>query len=99
MDFGQDPGLISGPAPADRTAEPKPADAPAPLDAFGPPVARPGSRSAARLARASHAAVVSETPEDPAKAVKSRRRVGWRKGSDIDEEMWPTEAFGGLSGC
>jgi hypothetical protein len=33
----------------------------------------------------------------PSKAAKSRRRMGWRKGSDIDEEMWPAEAFGGLS--
>jgi hypothetical protein len=24
-------------------------------------------------------------------------RVAWRKGSDVDEELWPTEAFGGVS--
>jgi hypothetical protein len=36
-------------------------------------------------------------PDDPAAAPRSRRRVGWRKGSDVDEEMWPVEAFGGVS--
>ena len=90
MDWGQEPGLVSGPAPVGRRAqaevptfaapayhadpdagstntpgegwpgngEPRPQDASAPLSAFGPPAARPGNRSAARLARASHAAVV-----------------------------------------
>ena len=28
---------------------------------------------------------------------RSRRRVGFRKGADIDEELWPTESFGGVS--
>jgi hypothetical protein len=28
---------------------------------------------------------------------KPRRRVGLRKGSHVDEELWPTEAFGGVS--
>ena len=32
-----------------------------------------------------------------AEAGRPRRRVGWRKGSEVDEEMWPTEAFGGVS--
>jgi hypothetical protein len=26
-----------------------------------------------------------------------RRRMGFRKGADIDEELWPTETFGGVS--
>jgi hypothetical protein len=69
MDFGQEPGLISEPAPL---------SSPTPLDAFGP---------AADL----------DEETGPSKAAKSRRRMGWRKGSDIDEEMWPAEAFGGLS--
>ena len=34
---------------------------------------------------------------DPAKMPRSRRRVGFRKGADIDEEMWPTESFGGVT--
>ncbi len=28
---------------------------------------------------------------------RPRRRVGFRKGADLDEELWPTEAFGGIS--
>jgi hypothetical protein len=28
---------------------------------------------------------------------RSRRRVGFRKGADIDEELWPAESFGGVS--
>jgi hypothetical protein len=26
-----------------------------------------------------------------------RRRVAWRKGTDVDQELWPIEAFGGMS--
>jgi hypothetical protein len=26
-----------------------------------------------------------------------RRRMAWRKGADVDEELWPAEAFGGVS--
>jgi hypothetical protein len=36
-------------------------------------------------------------PDDPAATSRSRRRVGWRKGSDVDEELWPAEAFGGVT--
>ena len=36
-------------------------------------------------------------PDDPAATPRSRRRVSWRKGSDVDEELWPVEAFGGVS--
>ncbi len=36
-------------------------------------------------------------PDDADAAPRSRRRVSWRKGSDVDEELWPTEAFGGVS--
>ena len=32
-----------------------------------------------------------------ARTAKSRRRVGFRKGADLDEELWPTETFGGVS--
>src|SRR5260370_3652773 len=36
---------------------------------------------------------------DPALAGtdRPRRRVGFRKGADLDEELWPAEAFGGIS--
>src|SRR5689334_15314450 len=30
-------------------------------------------------------------------AAKSRRRKGFRKGADLDEELWPAESFGGVS--
>jgi hypothetical protein len=36
-------------------------------------------------------------PDDSDATAKSRRRVGWRKGADVDEELWPVEAFGGVS--
>ena len=32
-----------------------------------------------------------------AKMGKPRRRVGFRKGADLDEELWPAESFGGVS--
>ena len=35
----------------------------------------------------------SDVSRDP----KPRRRVGFRKGADIDEELWPAESFGGVS--
>ncbi len=28
---------------------------------------------------------------------RPRRRVGFRKGADLDEELWPAESFGGIS--
>jgi hypothetical protein len=34
---------------------------------------------------------------DASKDARQRRRVGFRKGADIDEEMWPAESFGGVS--
>jgi hypothetical protein len=34
---------------------------------------------------------------DTAGSARMRRRVGWRKGADVDEELWPAEAFGGIS--
>jgi hypothetical protein len=44
---------------------------------------RPGSRRAA-----------AETDAEQDGAAKSKRRSGWLKRGDIDEELWPTEAFG-----
>ncbi len=35
--------------------------------------------------------------DDAAKTPRSRRRVGWRKGTDVDQELWPSEAFGGVT--
>ena len=52
---------------------------------------KPGRRAAARHVQD------AEADDDAAREPRSRRRVGWRKGSDVDEEMWPVEAFGGVS--
>jgi hypothetical protein len=59
-----------------------------------PDEAGPGRRAAARRSRPADR---EAEPEDTATAPRSRRRVGWRKGSDVDEEMWPVEGFGGVS--
>ena len=56
-----------------------------------PGESRPGSRLAARLTREAHAA------EDAGSTARPRRRVGFRKGADVDEELWPAESFGGVS--
>ena len=45
----------------------------------------------ARLTHEAHAAV------DADRTARPRRRVGFRKGADVDEELWPTESFGGVS--
>jgi hypothetical protein len=50
----------------------------------------PGRRTAARRGR-------EAATDDADQASRSRLRVAWRKGSDVDEELWPTEAFGGVS--
>jgi hypothetical protein len=50
----------------------------------------PGRRAAVRRVRGA-------ATDDAAEATRSRRRVAWRKGSDVDEELWPAEAFGGVS--
>jgi hypothetical protein len=50
----------------------------------------PGRRATARRAAEADAGDGPQTP-------KSWRRVGWRKGSDVDEELWPAEGFGGVS--
>jgi|SRR5271157_187204 len=52
---------------------------------------RPGSRSAARLSREAHAA------EGAGRTTRPRRRGAFRKGADVDEELWPVESFGGVS--
>jgi len=31
------------------------------------------------------------------RSTRGRRRVGFRKGAEVDEEMWPTETFGGVT--
>ena len=50
----------------------------------------PGRRTTARRGR-------EAATDDADQASRSRLRVAWRKGSDVDKELWPTEAFGGVS--
>jgi len=106
LDFG-DPVLVGGRrgGPGTSAGDPQATDprlaAVAPgeslpgeslLGESGPGESRPGSRSAARLSRDAHAA---ESGAD--RAGRPRRRVGFRKGADVDEELWPAESFGGVS--
>ena len=44
-------------------------------------------------ARGSHQA----DPDNADMTARSRRRVAWRKGTGVDEELWPAEEFGGVS--
>ena len=36
-------------------------------------------------------------PDGTSRTARPRRRVGFRKGADLDEELWPAETFGGVS--
>jgi hypothetical protein len=50
--------------------------------------------------RESQPAALLSDPSDPSDAddaPRSRRRVGWRKGAEVDEELWPAETFGGVT--
>jgi hypothetical protein len=74
--------------------------------------ARPG-RAAGRTGpeptpRSAGAGPMTGPGEDPAPLVAGsrthheastgpRRRVAWRKGTDVDQELWPMETFGGVS--
>jgi hypothetical protein len=90
---GGTPEVSLDDTPGDAWPGPGPDDSPRPLGGFGPAAPRPGSRSATRLARAGGV----DGDEDTAKTAKPRRRMGFRKGADMDEEMWPTESFGGVT--
>jgi hypothetical protein len=90
---GSTPEVSLDDTPSDAWPGPGPDDSPRPLGGFGPAAPRPGSRSATRLARAGGV----DGDEDTAKTAKPRRRMGFRKGADMDEEMWPTESFGGVT--
>jgi hypothetical protein len=50
-----------------------------------------------RQSRPAARRVMEADTDDAAQEPRSRRRVGWRKGSDVDEELWPAETFGGVS--
>jgi len=86
--------------PGEAWPDPGLDESPRPLGGFGPAAPRPGSRSATRVAHAAGAGAdedTAEAEEDTARTAKPRRRMGFRKGADMDEEMWPTESFGGVS--
>jgi hypothetical protein len=65
---------------------------PGDLEDFSPSDAWPGDSAdtdpGLRAARADADAFRDDKP---------RRRVGFRKGADIDEELWPADSFGGVS--
>jgi hypothetical protein len=77
------------------------------LDESEPPVTGRRARHGDRLDEApdergsGRRATAQRLPEadtdDAAKTPRSRRRVGWRKGTDVDQELWPSEAFGGVT--
>jgi hypothetical protein len=90
---GSTPEVSLGDTPGDAWPGPGSDDSPRPLGGFGAAAPRPGSRSAARLARAAGAGA----DEDTDKTAKPRRRMGFRKGADMDEEMWPADSFGGVT--
>ncbi len=96
LDFG-DPVLVGGRrgGPGASAGDPQATDPR--LAAAGPGESRlgesrPGSRSAAHLPRETHAVEGGAGRTD-----RPRRRVGFRKGADVDEELWPAESFGGVS--
>jgi hypothetical protein len=61
------------------------------------PAGRRVASAGVRPGRAESPGFQDEAPEEAAEATRSRRRVGWRKGSEVDEELWPVAAFGGVS--
>jgi hypothetical protein len=90
-------GRLSG-APVSALTESWPST-PSDLEEPQPGDAWPGDLAATdpglRAARPGAGAV--QPGADASKDARQRRRVGFRKGADIDEEMWPAESFGGVS--
>jgi hypothetical protein len=56
----------------------------------------PGDATATDPKLGAAARGASET-RPTARMTKPRRRVGFRKGADLDEELWPADTFGGVS--
>lgn len=82
----------TGPMPAARPLPEARAGRPADAQRLADAGRRAGLTRHADAARSAE-----EDTQAAAEPSRSRRRVGWRKGADVDEEMWPTEAFGGVS--
>ena len=54
-------------------------------------------RSARGSSRPGGRRMAAEADGEQDGTAKSKRRPGWLKRGDIDEELWPTETFGGVS--
>jgi hypothetical protein len=78
-----------------------------PLTTFTPAAVSP-RKPRAEQAKATDSWPDDSWPEDPSAedahaadgagdTARPRRRVGFRKGADLDEELWPAETFGGVS--
>jgi hypothetical protein len=61
---------------------------PRPGSAWAGPMTGPGEEPAP---------LVAGPRTDPEAFTGPRRRVAWRKGTDVDRELWPIETFGGVS--
>jgi hypothetical protein len=81
---------------ADRWA-PEPEDAGLPAAATAAMPVDGATRAARGSSRQGSRRAAAEADAEQDGAAKSKRRSGWLKRGDIDEELWPTESFGGVS--
>ena len=105
---GRHPGSGSGTARPDLAGYSfSAADGGRPVTTFTPAAVSP-RKPRAEQAKAADSWLDDSSPEDPLPddahaadgadgAARPRRRVGFRKGADLDEELWPAETFGGVS--
>ena len=72
---------------------------PSDLEDFQPDDAWPGDSAATDqgLRAADQGVRAARADADAFRDDKPRRRVGFRKGADVDEELWPADSFGGVS--
>jgi hypothetical protein len=72
---------------------------PSDLEDFQPDDAWPGDSAATDqgLRVADQGVRAARADTDAFRDDKPRRRVGFRKGADVDEELWPADSFGGVS--
>jgi hypothetical protein len=101
--------LNAGRAPnaASRNYRAQTSTGPNPVPEFGDPAPagshrRADSRAGGRSGERAAVRRLGDRPEPqddawPDEPDRPRRRVGFRKGADLDEELWPAEAFGGVS--
>jgi hypothetical protein len=78
---------------ADRW-DPEPEDAGLPVAATAAGPMDGATRAARGSSRPGSRRAAAEADAEQDGAAKSKRRSGWLKRGDIDEELWPTEAFG-----